>query len=241
MTATFRMIQTSDIRPNKRNVREDLGDLTELAGSLRANGIQQPIIVTDQVTHYELVDGARRHGAAVLAAIKVMPAIVTEISGTRPTLVTMLAAAMHKQLTPLEQAKAFLNLKRDGMTIQSIAQATGYTRNTIQNRLLLLELPAEVLDMVTDGDLTLAEAQGMARQVRSTGTATGTRTAPRSTWLTKSHRLAQHVTRACNHDPATVTLVGGVGCGACWEDIIRADERQTLKGDPHAEPSQATA
>lgn len=220
MSATFRVIPTADVRPSAHNVRDDLGDLTELTASLRANNMQQPIIVTDRVTHYELVDGHRRHTAATAANIRAIPAIVTEVNGLRATVVTMLAAAMHKQLTPLEQAKAFLALMDDGMPVGAIAQATGYSRTTIHERVSLLELPAECQDMVATGALTLRDAVALAHEVKAKRAGSVATRASRSAWFTRAHPLAAEVAKTCHHG-SDRRLVGSLGCGQCWEATIR--------------------
>jgi ParB/RepB/Spo0J family partition protein len=231
----LRPLPTASIRPNARNVRADLGNIDELAASLRANGMQQPVIVTPNPggQTFSLVDGHRRHAAAVKAGIPQIPALITTVTGKRQTLAMMLAAAMHEQLKPMEQANAFRDLQDDGMTTAEISRVTGYSRPTILARISLLDLPDEAQDMVTEGTLTIAQATDLAKQVRAKGSgSSSTHSANRSAWLTKSHRLAANVEAACTHDTSRRVHVGGVGCGQCWEDAIRADERGELEVIP---------
>ena len=218
----LRGVKTSDLVANRGNVRETLDGIDELAASLAAQGVHQPLIVNDVAGTLIVTDGHRRLEAARRAGIPVVPCLVTtDLDPTSVTL-TMLAAAMHKELRPIEQAKAFNRLRRGGMSLDAIARATGYTRRLIQSRLLLLELPPDAVQLVETEQITIGQAEDLARQVkakRTGGTATKT---TRSTWLAKTHRLA--TTIQCTHRDDRVQI-GGIGCGQCWEDAIRADER----------------
>jgi hypothetical protein len=84
--------------------------------------------------------------------------------------------------------------------------------------------------MVEDNSLTIAQATDLAKQVKSRRSgSTSTRAAKRSSWLSKTHRLA--IAIDCEH-AATRTMIGGVGCGQCWEEAIRTDERGELNAGP---------
>src|SRR5674476_548592 len=137
---------------------------------------------------------------------------------------TMLAASMHKQLNPIEQANAFTALKNRGQTIHQIARASGFSTRTIGARLILLNLPPEAQDLVAANRISLGDAEDLARQLAQKKSTASTRPASvkRAAWLTKTHPLAAAVKAVCVH-AGTRTMIGGVGCGQCWEQTIRAD------------------
>lgn len=224
---TLRKIPTAQLVANRRNVREQLEDIEELAASIRAQGVLQPIIVNDQGGQLVVTDGHRRLEACRRAQVPFVMCLVTTGADHRRVTTTMLAAAMHKELRPLEQARAFKELQDDGVTIVDIARSTGYSTALIRGRLLLLHLPAEAQDMVEGDELTIGQATALAKQVRSRksgGTATGSRAGK---WYWVNHPLRAVVLDLCTHRDVRVTH-GNAGCAACWEQAIRADERQQV-------------
>ncbi|WP_076260840.1 ParB/RepB/Spo0J family partition protein [Intrasporangium flavum] len=226
----LRTIPVRDLVANRRNVREHLFDIDELANSIRANGLLQPLVVNDQGGLLVVTDGHRRLEACQRACVPAVPCLVTIGADARSVTTTMLAAAMHQELRPIEQARAFKALQDEGVAVADIARSTGYRVALIRARLLLLELPIEAQDMVDNDELTIGQATDLAKQVRSkkSGSAS-TRSSSRSSWLTRSHRLALSI--VCDHGDAR-TVVGGVACGQCWEAAIRADERGELEVVP---------
>jgi ParB/RepB/Spo0J family partition protein len=216
------MLAAADLRPHPSNVRDDLGDLTELAASIRAVGLLQPLLVRPHPAGGFLVqDGHRRLGALKLAGVQRAMCLIREAGDTGDDLALMVASAMHKQLSPLELASAFCALRNRGMGVPAIARATGYSTRTVGARLILLDLPEEAQDMVAERRLTLADAEDLARQLRTRPHASSrASSATKAAWLTKTHPLAGAVGRACTHGGSRV-LIGGVGCGQCWEQTIR--------------------
>jgi ParB/RepB/Spo0J family partition protein len=228
-TVTFRGIPTADLTDNPRNVRDDVKvtEIDDLAASIRANGILQPLIVNHTLDdQYVVTDGHRRLAAARLAKVPIVPCLVTDAHDDQAVLTVMLATAMHKELTPLEQAKAFEQCRKQGMLTPQIARATGYSPALVKNRLLLLELPAEAQDMVEADELTLGQATALAKQVKAKRTGTTTTSTYKSRWLARTHRLASKVELTCDHADVR-QVVGGVGCGQCWEAAIREDQSRT--------------
>ncbi|WP_030526622.1 ParB/RepB/Spo0J family partition protein [Phycicoccus jejuensis] len=223
---TLRGVPIGDLVANAANVRDDATvDVEDLAASIRVQGILQPLIVNETGGRLVVTDGHRRLAAARLAQVPVLPCLVTTGRGKRDVVATMLATAMHKELTPLEQARAFRQLRNEGMVSVDIARATGYSAALVKARLLLLELPREAQDMVEDSTLTLRDATTLAKQVKAKRTGTVGTNAGRSAWFTRSHPLAASIT--CDHGDRR-TIVGAVACGQCWEETIRAHERGEL-------------
>lgn len=221
-------IPVGQVYPNRQNVRDDLGDLTELAASIKARGIQQPLVVTKRVGGgFTIVDGHRRFAAAMKAGATVVPCIAARVETTSHQVAVMLAAAMHKELTPLEQAKAFGRLADQGQDAKLIAEQTGYTVRTVRDRLALLALPADAVAMLEKNELTLAAATDLGRALRSSGSGSATVRVRKTGWFTKSHPQAKKARERCDHKETRV-LVAGVACGECWEVTIRAAAMQQL-------------
>lgn len=215
------------IYPDPRNIRASLQGIPELAASIKARGLLQPIVVRPRPGGgFTVVDGHRRLEAAILAGLSALPclAVRTTGRGDGDVLMVMLAAAMHQRLTPTEQAEAFRRLERRGMTATEIAEATGYSLRTVRDRLLWLDLPAEARRMQERGDLTVEQTTDLARQVARTRTGATTAAAPRPAHFDAAHPLYGTVRELCGHRTVR-RMVGGAGCGQCWEAAIRADER----------------
>lgn len=215
------------IHPDQGNIRSELGDVTDLVASIRANGILQPLLVRRSGSTYVLLDGHRRHAAARLAGLHEAPVIVAADRAAHAKTATMLAAALHAALTPLEQARAFKHLRDiEGMSTVQIAKATGYGTGTIRDRLVLLDLPAPAQQLVADKTLSLTSATDLARQAKTTGHGSVPANQRRTAYLTGAHPLAQAARDQCSEVHRTHrSLVGGIACGQCWEAAIRADER----------------
>lgn len=210
------LIPIENLYPNPANIRADLGDLSELAASIRAVGLLQPLVVTPRPRGggFVVIDGHRRLGASKLAGARAVPCMAAKAAEDDQQVALMLAAAMHKELAPLEQAEAFRSLRNRGLTVTEIARRTGYSPATVNARLALTSLPAEARDMVKHGEITVTQALNLAR--------TGTTHTKKTAYLTAKHRLAARVRELCAHGSIR-TLVGGVGCGQCWEEAIREE------------------
>lgn len=218
------VIPIARIYPNRANVRDDLGDVTELAASIKAVGLLQPIVVRPEGDgRFTIVDGHRRYEAALIAGLDVLPCLATRAKDRGAQLEVMLAAAMHKTLEPVEQAHAFARLRDTGLSVADVAHRTGYSPSTISARLAIANLPPRAQQMVAAKEITVADAASLARQLRAGGSASARHREARSVYLTGTHRLAATVKARCTHLDSR-RPVGGVGCGQCWEQVIRDDE-----------------
>lgn len=224
------VVQVADLHPHPSHIRSDLGDdLAELAASIRAVGLLQPLLVSPRAGGgVTVLDGVRRREALKRAHIDRALCLVEEPGDVSRDIALMLAGAMNKQLTPLEQADAFEALRNLGMNATQIARATGYSTRTIGARLILAALLDEARALVAERELTLADAEVLARQLRG-GVKAQTRatSAVKCRWLAKTHPLAKAVSDGCGHGGVRV-MVGGVGCGQCWESAIRDDAVSTI-------------
>lgn len=228
------------IYPNQNPVRRDVGDLSELTASIAAVGVLQPLLIDrDASGRLTIVKGGRRYQAAVDAGRDTVPCIPAAAGDASTQLLIMLAASIHQALTPLEQAEAFDRLSDAGMRAAEIARRTGFAESTVRDRLALLELPAVARRMLEHKEIGVSDAIDLARSARSQRTAARKGSKPssiehvprssRSAWFTRQHPLAEQVRSMCDHREQR-TVVGGTGCGQCWEDAIRTDEYGSAVG-----------
>ena len=228
-------IPTAKIIRHAANPRDDMGDLDALGESITVHGLQDPLIVFEHPRkpgYYVLLDGERRWRAANDAGVSALRCEVrTAPRTTAEAIIFMLVSTwQRKDLNPIEKARGLGELRRRGATIRQIAAAMGITGQTVSYHLALLDLDEESQQRVIDKTVTAGDAHRAvtgARQAsrrRSGGARAGrpaVRLEPRS--FTGRHPLARQVAATCNH--ANRHQLGKVGCEQCWEQAIRADER----------------
>lgn len=154
----------NQIHPNKDQPRRafDEAELDELADSIRQNGILQPLLVRKREKGYEIVAGERRYQAARRAGLSEVPVIIRDISDEDVFKLALIENLQRSDLTPLEEARGYQQLIKDkGLTQEELAQALSKSRSTITNTLRLLDLPAEVQEMVESGKLTAGHARAI--------------------------------------------------------------------------------
>jgi len=149
------------IAPNPRQPRErfDEASLGELAASVKASGVIQPLLVRRKGDGYELIAGERRLRAARLAGMTRVPAVVKRV-GERESLELSLVENMQREsLNPLEEAHALAELaSRWSLTQEELAAAVGKDRSAIANTLRLLRLPEEAQRALLGGLITRGHA-----------------------------------------------------------------------------------
>ena len=151
--------------PNQPRVHFDEGALDELAASIRAVGVLQPILVRPKPGksgEFELIAGERRWRASQIAKLTLVPALVRETDDVA-SVEHALVENLHRQdLTPLEEAAAFKQLLDDfKMTHEQVAEKVGKTRSAITNSLRLLTLPPSILQLLADGRLSGGHARAL--------------------------------------------------------------------------------
>jgi ParB family transcriptional regulator, chromosome partitioning protein len=150
-----------DENPYQTRLQFNEQALQELAESIRANGIVQPIVVRPSSNgRFALVLGERRCRAAKLAGEATVPAIVRQASNEQAAEMTIVENLQRQDLNCLEQAKAFSRLSREfGLTQEQIGQRTGCSRESVANYMRLLKLPEEVQQYLAVGELGFSEAR----------------------------------------------------------------------------------
>jgi ParB family transcriptional regulator, chromosome partitioning protein len=152
------------LRPNKfqPRVRVDDVKIDDLARSIKANGIIQPIVVRKTDTGFEIVAGERRWRAAQRAALLKVPVVVREISEDRLLAAALIENIQREDLNPIEEAHAYRRLADEfQLTQEQIADAVGKDRSSIANYVRLLRLPHEVRENVAAGTLSMGHARAV--------------------------------------------------------------------------------
>lgn len=163
---SLRMIALASIRPLPGNPRKffDESALDELAASIAARGVIQPIIVRPhpQGSGYELVAGERRWRAAQKARLHEMPALVRQLTDREVMALALIENLQREDLNPVEEARAYSRLAEDeGMTQADIARMVEKSRSHVANMQRLLALPDGVLDLVEQGHLSMGHARAL--------------------------------------------------------------------------------
>jgi ParB family chromosome partitioning protein len=137
--------------------------LAELAASISANGVVQPVLVRPLANgRYQLIAGERRWRASELAGKKTIPAILRQVSDEQAMEITIVENLQRADLNPMEQAHAFERLSREfHMTQEQMAVRTGKDRATVANFLRLLKLPETVQARVESGELSFGHARAL--------------------------------------------------------------------------------
>jgi ParB family transcriptional regulator, chromosome partitioning protein len=142
-------------------VNEEL--LAELAASIAANGVVQPVLVRPLAGgRFQLIAGERRWRASRIAGKATVPAILRQVSDEQAMEITIVENLQRADLNPMEQARAFERLSREfHMTQEQMAHRTGKDRATVANFLRLLKLPSSVMERVESGQLSFGHARAL--------------------------------------------------------------------------------
>jgi ParB family chromosome partitioning protein len=160
-----------DRNPNQTRTNFDEAKLAELAESIGATGVVQPIVVRELPGgRYQLIMGERRWRASQTAGKATIPAIVRQVSDEQAMEMTIVENLQRADLNPMEQARAYERLSRDfHLTQEQIAKRTGKDRASIGNFIRLLKLPGGIQSLVEKGDLTFGHARALLALETSKG------------------------------------------------------------------------
>jgi len=174
-TATLPLTQ---LRPGKYQPRTKMNteSLRELAESIKAQGIIQPILVrrveSNEGDAYEIIAGERRVRAAAMAGLSDVPVIIKQVPDNAALAIALIENIQREDLNPLEEAQGVARLIREfGFTHEQAAHAIGRSRSATSNLLRLINLAAPVQQMVLDGQLDMGHARalltlGAAQQIQ---------------------------------------------------------------------------
>ena len=157
-------LKINDISPNEGQPRKDFAEdaLQELADSIKENGVIQPIIVQKKGSGYRIVAGERRWRASRLAGLKVIPAIVRELTDQQTMEQALIENLQREDLNPLEEAYAMQNLlKTHKLSQEQLAKRLGKPRATIANTVRLINIDESLQDFIRNGDLSAGHAKAL--------------------------------------------------------------------------------
>ncbi len=141
--------------------------LQELADSISAQGVIQPIVVRPDGDHFELVAGERRWRAAQLAGLQKIPAVIRELDARATAAIALIENIQREDLNPLEEAQAFMRLIEEfDLTHQQVADSVGRSRAAVSNLLRLLDLADPVKEQVNKGLLDMGHARALLALIR---------------------------------------------------------------------------
>ena len=151
--------------------------LEELAESIRAQGVMQPIVVRPLGDNrYEIIAGERRWRAAQMAELDAIPAVIREVPDEAAIAMSLIENIQRENLNPMEEALALSRLKEEfGLTHEQVADAVGKSRAMVTNLLRLMSLEADVKKLLEHGDLEMGHARALlsltgAKQVEAART-----------------------------------------------------------------------
>ncbi|WP_221933902.1 ParB/RepB/Spo0J family partition protein [Tepidimonas aquatica] len=142
--------------------RMDPQALQELAASIRAQGVMQPLLVRPVGERYELIAGERRWRAARMAGLLEVPCLVREIPDEAALAMSLIENLQREDLNPFEEAQGLQRLIDEfGMTHQQAAEAVGRSRSAVTNLLRLLQLAEPVRELLMEGALEMGHARAL--------------------------------------------------------------------------------
>ncbi len=160
----IRMIPITELFPHPNNPRKELGDLTELANSIKAKGVMQNLTVVRRAEGgYTVIIGHRRRAASEVAGMKELPCVIAEMT-PQEQLETMLLENMQRvDLTAYEQAQGFQLMMEFGDSVEQISDKTGFSPTTVRRRLKLCELDQDKLKTVSSRQISITDLDKLSK------------------------------------------------------------------------------
>jgi ParB family chromosome partitioning protein len=246
MEYEIKVIHRNHLHANPNNPRHEAGDVTELARSIRENGIlQDPMVIRapwldiDDEEHYMIELGYRRwvasQGILEFIQCKVRKSHQDEDLAVQG-IVTGLVENLHRtDLTAMEKARAYGRLRKEAhLTQAEIARRVGTDDSSVARYLMLLEIPTKAQKLVEDKKLKVSDAIDAAKRGRAAKRKGKGHKPIDQGWepdhFTKSHHLAKRAKALCDaREHNNRRRLDGVACGQCFEDAIRQDQTTILQ------------
>ena len=158
-------VPVRDIKPGRYQPRSQMDDegLQELADSIKAQGVIQPVIVREHgLSQYELIAGERRWRASQLAGLTEIPVVIKSIGDEEALAMGLIENIQRENLNPIEEAQGLKRLVDEfGLTHETVAKAVGRSRSAVSNSLRLLALPEPVQEMLFLRQLEMGHARAL--------------------------------------------------------------------------------
>ena len=191
----------SDLVPGRYQPRThmDEGALYELAESIKAQGIMQPILVRrlvdgGQAVQYEIIAGERRFRAAKLAGLSEVPVLVRDVADAAAAAMALIENMQREDLNPLEEAQGLSRLVQEfGLTHEQAAQAVGRSRSAASNLLRLLNLAEPVQTMLMAGDIDMGHARALLTLERAAQITAGNQIAAKKLSVREAEALVKKI------------------------------------------------
>jgi len=191
-----RTLPIDALKPGKYQprTRMDEGSLKELAASIQAQGIMQPILVRPVSGGYEIIAGERRWRASRMAGLKEVPTLVREIPDEAAAAMSLIENIQRENLNPLEEAMGLQRLVDEfDMTHQQAADAVGRSRPAASNLLRLLQLAQPVQDLLLESKLDMGHARALLSLEGAEQVTVAQRVAQKELSVRDTERLVQHL------------------------------------------------
>lgn len=231
-------VDLTNVRANSKQPRRVFDDdaLKELAESIKAEGVVQPIVVRESGGGYEIIAGERRWRAAQVAGLRTIPAVVRR-SDDRDSLVLAMAENVARvDLNPVDQARGYAVLSDElDLTQAEIARRVGKSRSAVANTMRLLELPDPVLDLMSSG--TLSEGHGRAillAEGQDERLALARKVVSRGLSVRQTEAEAKRAPKPRNRKPAAGSMddeLANLAVDAAWASLnLKASVRRGPRG-----------
>ncbi len=201
----YRLLDVNLIERGKYQPRRDLEPqaLEELAASIKAQGVMQPIVVRPSGPgRYEIIAGERRWRASRMAGLGEIPAIIRDVPDEAAIAMALIENIQRENLNPIEEALALQRLQTEfELTQLEVAEAVGKSRSTVSNLLRLIQLGDEVKKLLEYGDLEMGHARALLALEGETQVAAGREVVAKGLSVRQTEALVKKIQAAAENPP----------------------------------------